>query len=126
LERSQVIARLCARQLTESEACRKIGVRPQAWFSFKSRHNRSEKFAALLEAFRADRVDDLISKIEASADGKGLKQPDWRAAAALLKFADQKRFGDSPAVEVNVTPAIPLADLMKGLQLALRDQAQAR
>jgi hypothetical protein len=90
------IARLCARQLSESEACRKIGIKPQAWFSWKSRHNRSEKFAALLEEFRAGRIDSLITKIEKSADGIGLKQPDWRAAAALLKFADLKRFGDSP------------------------------
>ena len=98
------IARLCARQLSESEACRKIGIVPQAWFSWKSRHNRSEKFAALLEEFRAGRIDDLITKIEKSADGIGLKQPDWRAAAALLKFVDMKRFGDSPQVASNNTP----------------------
>ena len=88
------IARLCARQLTESEACRKIGVRPQAWFSWKSRHNRSEKFAALLEAFRAERIDTLITNVEDGANGKGMKQPDWRAAAHLLKIADAARFGD--------------------------------
>jgi hypothetical protein len=95
------IARLCARQLSESEACRKIGIVPQAWFSWKARHNRSEKFAALLEEFRAGRIDSLVTKIESAADGVNMKQPDWRAAAALLKFVDLKRFGDSPTVEVN-------------------------
>ena len=69
---------------------------PQAWFSWKSRHNRSEKFAALLEEFRAGRIDSLITKMESAADGVNMKQPDWRAAAALLKFVDLKRFGDSP------------------------------
>jgi hypothetical protein len=41
----------------------------------------------------------LITKIEKSADGVGMKQPDWRAAAALLKFADMKRFGDASSNE---------------------------
>lgn len=90
------IARLCARQLSEAEACRKLGIKPQQWFSWKARHNRSEKFAALLEEFRAGRIDSLVAKMESAADGVNMKQPDWRAAAALLKFVDLKRFGDSP------------------------------
>lgn len=92
------IARLVAKQLSESEACHRLGIKPQQWFTWKSRHNRSEKFAELLEAFRADRIDSLIERIEKSADGKGgVKYPDWRAALALLKIADMKRFGDTPA-----------------------------
>jgi hypothetical protein len=93
------IARLCAKALTEAESCRRLGVNPKSWFSFKSRCGRESKFASLLEEFRAGRIESLIDKIEASADGKGLKQPDWRAAAHLLKISDQKRFGDSPTVE---------------------------
>lgn len=121
------IARLCARQLSESEACRKIGIKPQHWFSWKSRHNRSEKFAALLEEFRAGRIDDLITKIEKSADGIGLKQPDWRAAAALLKFADLKRFGDSPAVEINnaFAPLLTDAQIAKVEAMFLKSKAIA-
>jgi hypothetical protein len=121
------IARLCAKQLTESEACRRLGVRPRHWFDWKTRHNRSEKFAALLEEFRAGRIDDLISKIEKSADGIGLKQPDWRAAAALLKFADMKRFGDSPAVEINnaFAPLLTDAQIAKVEALFLKSKAIA-
>jgi hypothetical protein len=121
------IARLCARQLSESEACRKIGIKPQHWFSWKARHNRSEKFAALLEEFRAGRIDDLITKIEKSADGVGMKQPDWRAAAALLKFADMKRFGDSPAVEINnaFAPILTDAQIAKVEALFLKSKAIA-
>ena len=120
------IARLCARQLSESEACRKIGIKPQHWFSWKSRHNRSEKFAALLEEFRAGRIDDLSTKIEMSADGVGMKQPDWRAAAALLKFADMKRFGDH-AVEINNFPAPMLtpAQIAKVEAMFLKSKAIA-
>jgi hypothetical protein len=103
------VARLCAKGLTESEACRRLGVKPRHWFDWKTRHNRLEKFNELLEAFRADRIDSLIEKIEKSADGKGLKQPDWRAAAHLLSIADARRFSEggmraSLEVNLNVSP----------------------
>lgn len=98
------IARFCARQLSEAEAYRKLGVKPQQWLSWKARHNRTEKFAALLEEFRAGRIDSLITKIESAADGVNLKQPDWRAVA-LLKFVDIKRFGDTASIEPGNTPA---------------------
>jgi hypothetical protein len=121
------VARFCAKQLTESEACRLLNVRPQSWFSWKSRHNRAEKFADLLEAFRADRIDSLIAKIEKSADGVGLKQPDWRAAAHLLSIADARRFSDSAqraSIDISVSTAPPdrevinraLAIFMQGLK----------
>ena len=100
------IARLCAKQLTESEACRRLGIKPRHWFDWKTRHNRSEKFAELLEAFRADRIDTLVTKIEDGANGKGMKQPDWRAAAHLLKIADAARFGD--AVKADSPPQVQI------------------
>ncbi|HEY5043696.1 MAG TPA: hypothetical protein VIK53_17115 [Verrucomicrobiae bacterium] len=97
------IAQLCAKQLTESEACRLLGINPKQWFRWKSRHKRAEKFAALLEEFRAGRIQDLIGRVEKSADGVGMKQPDWRAAAYLLSVADAKRFATSGGVSVEVT-----------------------
>jgi hypothetical protein len=107
------IARLCAKSLTESEACRQIGIEPRHWFDWKSRASRSDKFAALLEEFRAGRIEALIAKIENAADGVNMKQPDWRAAAHLLAIADAKRFSDSGmrnAVQVNVNVAAPVID----------------
>jgi hypothetical protein len=95
------IARFCSKGLTESEACRLLNLRPQSWFSWKSRCNRAGKFSDLLEEFRAGRIDSLIAKIEASADGEGMKQRDWRAAAFLLSVADAKRFSTS-AMSVTV------------------------
>jgi hypothetical protein len=104
------IAKLCAKQLTESEACRRLGIQPRAWFNFKDRAGRGEKFKALLEAYRAHRIEHLIDRIEKSADGIGVKYPDFRAALALLKITDQKRFGDSPLVNVQQVNANILSD----------------
>jgi hypothetical protein len=97
------VAKLCAKMLTESEACRLLGIRPRAWFDWKSRCGRTEKFAALLEAFRADRLNSLIEQIEAGAKGVNMKQPDWRAAAHLLAVTgDKARFG--PQAEATPPP----------------------
>ena len=110
------IARLCAKQLTESESCHRLGIKPQQWFAWKSRHKRSERFAELLEAYRADRIEHLIERIEKSADGVDVKFPDFRAALALLKFQDQKRFGDSPAVAINPMPVIQISIIHEQLK----------
>ncbi len=110
------VARLVSRNLTESEAARRLGIRVASWFSFKSRGKNNEKFAALLEEFKAGRIDDLISKIESAADGVNMKQPDWRAAAALLKYVDINRFGDKSTFEVNTPmPVINIALMEKTL-----------
>jgi hypothetical protein len=55
----------------------------------------------LLEAFRAQKIESLLDRVQKSADGVDTKYPDFRAALALLKFHDQKRFGDSPSVEIS-------------------------
>lgn len=95
------MAKLCAKSmLTESEACRHLDIKPRTWFDFKSRAGRNQQFADMVEAFRAAKIEQLIARIQASADGAdGVKYPDWRAALALLKITDQRRFGDSTAVE---------------------------
>lgn len=108
------VAQLCAKKmLTESEACRKLNIKPRTWFDWKSRCGRTGKFAELLEAYRADRIESLIDRMEKSANGVDLKYPDWRAALALLKIIDQRRFGDNltvqsgdPIIDVNV-PGLP-------------------
>jgi hypothetical protein len=102
------IARLVARSLTESEAARFLGYEPRAWFNFKARGRNDKRFCALLEKFRAERVDSLVARIEKSADGVGLKQPDWRAASALLSHVDPRRFSDSgmrASIEISVPTA---------------------
>jgi hypothetical protein len=105
------MAKLCAKMLTETESCRRLGIRPKAWFDLKARSNRVEKFAELLEAFRADRIEQLIDRIEKSAKGEDLKFPDWRAALALLKITDQKRFGDTPVGDLH-PPAVLNVNVM--------------
>jgi|HubBroStandDraft_5_1064220.scaffolds.fasta_scaffold71312_2 hypothetical protein len=94
------IAQLCAKGLTQSESCRRLGYKPKSFINWQSRNRNNEKWAAILEDFRAERFDSLIQKIENCADGKGMKQPDWRAAAHLLMVSD-KRF--NPAQDAPTT-----------------------
>jgi hypothetical protein len=103
------MARLVAKMLTESEACRRLAIKPRTWFDWKCRAGRNQKFADLLEAYRADRIESLIDRIEKSANGIDVKYPDFRAALALLKITDQRRFGDSPAVEIAMNQTVTLA-----------------
>ena len=103
---AEVIAQMAqavATMLTESEAARRCGIEPRHWFEWKSRAGRAGKFAALLEEFRANKIAGLLDRVQKSADGVGVKFPDFRAALALLKFQDRARFGDSPTVEINTT-----------------------
>ena len=93
------MAKLVAKMLTESEACRRLDIKPRTWFDFKSRAKHSQQFADLVEAYRAGRIEGLIDRIEKSAQGVDVKYPDFRAALALLKITDQRRFGDSPIVD---------------------------
>jgi hypothetical protein len=101
------IAQLCAKGLLQGEACRKIGVNPKTFLSWKSRNRNNEKWGTLLETFRAIRFDALINKIDDAADGKNMKQPDWRAAHAALMIGD-RRFnpsgsGHEPQTVINNT-----------------------
>lgn len=96
------MATAVAKMLTESEAARLCGLEPRHWFEWKSRAGRAGKFQALLEHCRGVRIQNLIQRIEKSADGIDTKYPDFRAALALLKITDPKRFGDSPISPVLV------------------------
>jgi len=78
----------------------------------------------MLEAFRADRIEQLIDRIEKSARGDDLKYPDWRAALALLKITDQKRFGEQPAVESNPLPVINIKLITEAIREARRARAE--
>lgn len=102
------MAQAVATMLTETEAARLCGIEPRHWFEWKSRAGRDGKFSALLEEFRANKIAGLLERVQKSADGVDVKFPEFRAALALLKFQDQKRFGDSPAVAINPCPAVTI------------------
>jgi hypothetical protein len=110
------MAQAVATMLTESEAARLCGLEPRHWFEWKSRAGREGKFSALLEEFRANKIAGLLERVQKSADGVDVKFPDFRAALALLKFQDQKRFGDSPAVVMNPTPMIQISIIHEQLK----------
>jgi hypothetical protein len=121
------MAKAVAKMLTESEAARLCGIEPRHWFEWKSRAGRDIRFAALLEQVRASRINHLLERVEKSADGIDTKFPDFRAALALLKITDQKRFGDSPA-SVNINAFAPLltdAQIAKVEALFLKSKAIA-
>jgi hypothetical protein len=121
------MAKAVAKMLTESEAARLCGIEPRHWFEWKSRAGRDIRFAALLEQVRASRINHLLERVEKSADGIDTKFPDFRAALALLKITDQKRFGDSPAVEINnaFAPILTDAQIAKVEALFLKSKAIA-
>jgi hypothetical protein len=114
------IARLAAVTLTESEACRLLNILPSTWFEWKSKHRRGEKYGALLETFRAIRIETLIGRIEDASDPTKTARPDWRAAAQLLRYLDPVRFGDNPAVTVNNTVNARSEDRDRTLDLIRR------
>jgi hypothetical protein len=102
------IAKLVARGLTESEACRRLGIEPHAWFNFKSKAKNDSRFKAELETADADRIHNCIEGIEDAGEGKGMRQKDWRANAWLLSTSHPKRFSDaaqraSVSVDLSVT-----------------------
>jgi hypothetical protein len=113
----EAVAALVSRGLTESEACRQLNIRPKTFFNFKSTRRNDERFAELLEKFRSARIEDLISKIEHSADGVGMKQRDWRAAKFLLEVLDRQRFNTDRPVEVNVNNHPPVSITVLNEQL---------
>jgi len=114
----KAVARLCARGLTESEACRQLGwFEPKAWFVFKSRGKNDSRFEAELEKLKAERIDYLIGTIEKSAAGENMKQRDWRAGQYLLTTMDKERFSDSPKITTN--QSLPLDGLQQLAQLGI-------
>lgn len=110
------MAQAVATMLTETEAARLCGIEPRHWFEWKSRAGRGERWSALLEEFRANKIAGLLERVQKSADGIDVKFPDFRAALALLKFQDQKRFGDSPVVAMNPTPMIQISIIHEQLK----------
>ena len=116
------VAAYVSRGLTETEACHRLGIKPRTFWDFKSRCNRTGKFAELLEIYRAMRVESLIDLMEKSAKGEGLKFRDWRAAHALLKFLDSKRFGDSPVMEMPVNVNVSLTQQLMPEYMRMADK----
>jgi hypothetical protein len=100
------IAEGVARGLNESECARLLGIDPRVWRNFKSRGKNDARWQAALEKFTALRLDKLIKGIEDCGDGKGLRQPDWRAKAWLASVIAPKRFSDAgqrAAVQINMS-----------------------
>ena len=81
------------RMLFESEACAMLGINRDSWQKWKSRHRNNEWVKQQIEKMRGEKIDKALERIEKSADGEDLKQPDWRAAAWIAEKTSPERFG---------------------------------
>ena len=87
------LAELCVRyQLPEVQACVKLGINPGVWRNFKSRNRNSERWEELISALEADRIADLIDRIDDAARGKNRREPEWRAACYLVQLMGKGRY----------------------------------
>ena len=95
LKTIRAIAKLVSRQLTESEACRRLGIEPKQWFQFRSRSRNDDRYKAELETQDAEFFDMATKGIEDAGNGVGMRQKDWRALAWLASVKAPRRFSDS-------------------------------
>ena len=81
------MAKLMAKRITETGACLIIGIKPETWFSFKSRGNNNSKFINSLARVRESQLKSHLENIEQ------FQVKDWRASHALLQLKAPERFG---------------------------------
>jgi hypothetical protein len=107
------IAKLTAKGLSESESCRRLEIDPSVWFHFKERGRNDERFSALLEKMKADRIDGLIDGIESIGHGEGMPggRKDWRALDRVLGFVDSRFRDDTAPPSVTITNTVLVADM---------------
>jgi hypothetical protein len=100
----EAVCRLIAeKRFTDREACAKCGINERTWFRWKQKSKNDVRFSALIERLRGERLNTIIDRIDDASIGKGMKQPDWRAAAWLAQVIDRERYGDQRVISSNVT-----------------------
>lgn len=78
---------LVVQQLTETEACQILGIKPETWFTWKCRRNNESKYVELLSRHRAQFIKSRMDTIQRA------EVKDWRAADRLLQITAPERFG---------------------------------
>ena len=93
-------------RLTESEACAHLGIKPVAWFHWKSVQSNARRHDNILSRVRAAHVASCIANIQNGAAGVGNhKRADWRASDRLLGIMDPSRFGQQQAQQPSQQPS---------------------
>lgn len=98
----------------DKEACNLEGINPLSWYNWKSKKRNQTDFDDVLSRLRADRKKGAFRRIELCADGVGMKQPDWRAAEALLRLTDPQQFDpqrQNVVVNVGIQASIEINDI---------------
>ncbi len=121
LNDAEAIAKLVAKRITEQGACLMLGIKPQTWFQWKTRHKNSSIFEQLVIRIRETKLNACIEAIDECGDSheittnKGTtftKPGDWRAKAWLAERVlapDRFQDGQAQAQAALVSPALTMA-----------------
>ena len=88
----EAICSMVAKRMTESEACRTIGIEPRVYFRYKENVRHKREIDSLLERTRAVQIKAHVENIEDAEHGRNGHRPDWRASHALLAIKAPERF----------------------------------
>jgi hypothetical protein len=94
------MAKLMAKRITETGACLIIGIKPETWFTFKSRGNNNSKFSNILARVRESQLKSHLENIES------FQVKDWRASHVLLQLKAPERFGAQQGASQQAITAI--------------------
>jgi len=115
------MAKLVAKRITEAGAAMILGIKPTAWYVWKSRNK--DKFSNLLMYVRESKINAMLDSIDEAGDGKVvetedgpvvLARADWRAKSWLLeraiapeRFAKQpEQIAPAPAINVQILSSL--------------------
>ena len=74
------------KRLTEHEACIRLNLKPNTWYSWKSRGKNTARTASICARVRGATIEHAINRIEEAG------KRDWRADLARLSLIDPARF----------------------------------
>lgn len=83
-----------SRRLTETEACCRLGIRPETWRNWKSDNKDNPEFGDALTRVKASRIQAHLANIEDAGFGRNGHRADWRASDRYLERIDPQRFND--------------------------------
>ena len=133
IEDAEAIAtRVVKYRQNESEACLRLGIKPQRWFDWKCRNKNEPKYSEIIKRVRAGQIENCIDTIDKCGSSRTVLtragqaveiDGDWRAKAWIAeRVLAPERFADrqhDQTTTVQVTVALQAAtDLYTKLSTA--------